>query len=118
MSLTFNTKTYAADSFSTNQVIYYGAAKTMTLKDTLSLTRTEPKPTADFSGISRTSAKLVRTVALTGAKTTSGDLIVEILVRVPVGAASADVDAILNDTGAFLSAASFKTHVKVPQVSF
>jgi hypothetical protein len=39
-------------------------------------------------------------------------------VNVPVGSASADVDALLNDMGAFLASASFKTHVKSQQVNY
>lgn len=118
MSLTFNTKTYNADSFQQNAVGYIGAAKTVSVKDDLSLKRTAPKPTAVFSGVGRTEAKLTRTLVLTGALTPSGEAIVDISVSVPVGYASADVDALLNDMGALLSSASFKTHVKSQQVSF
>jgi hypothetical protein len=82
------------------------------------LKRTAPKPTDVFSGLSRTSCKATRTLTLTGAKTTTGNAILEIAISVPVGAASADVDTLLNDFGAFLASASFKTHVKTPQVAF
>lgn len=118
MSLTFNTKTYNADSYGTNAVGYNGPAKTVSLKDDLILRRTQPKPTSLFSGIGRTSAKLSRTVSLTGALTPSGDAIITVDVNVPVGMAAADVDALLNDMGALVSSASFKTHVKSQQVSF
>lgn len=118
MSLTFNTKTYSADSFGTDAIGYIGAAKTASVKDDLNLRRQKPKPTDVYSGQSRTFAKLTRTVNLTGAKSATGDIVLVIDVAVPVGFASADVDAILNDMGAFLSSASFKTHVKVPQISF
>jgi hypothetical protein len=37
---------------------------------------------------------------------------------VPVGAAAADIDALCNDMGAFVSSASFKLHVKNQQVNF
>lgn len=118
MSLTINAKTYTADSFSTSQVGYIGASKTVSVKDDVVLKRTAPKGTDVFSGVGRTSAKLTRTLTLTGAKTLTGDGIVEISVSVPVGFASADVDALLNDMGAFLASASFKTHVKSQQISF
>jgi len=118
MSLVFNTKTYNADSYGTNLVGYIGALKSVTIKDDLKLGRTAPKPTTTFSGVGRTSAKLTRTLALTGALTPSGDAIVEISVSVPAGYTAADVDALLNDTGALLSGADFKTHVKSQKISF
>lgn len=118
MSLSVNAKTYNADSFQANQIGYIGAGKTVSVKDDIALKRTSPKPTSVFSGVGRTTAKLTRTLTLTGALTPTGDAICEINVSVPIGYAAADVDAILNDFGAFLSSASFKTHVKSQQISF
>nr|QDH89588.1 MAG: hypothetical protein H4Bulk462432_000002 [Leviviridae sp.] len=118
MSLTINAKIFTADSFGVNAVGYLGPAHTLTLKDDVRLGRTAPKPTAVFSGVGRTSAKLTRTLTLTAALTTTGDCICDISVSMPVGAASADIDSILNDMGSFLSSASFKTHVKGQQISF
>lgn len=118
MSLVFNTKTYTADSFQQNQVGYIGAAKTVSVKDDVKLSRTAPKPTATFSGLGRTSAKLARTLTLTGALTPSGDGSLTIDVAIPVGAASADIDALCNDWGAFISGANFKTLVKNQQISY
>jgi hypothetical protein len=112
MSLSINGGTYTADSFEKNQVGYIGAAKTVSVKDDVRLARTLPKATSVFSGLSRTSAKMTRTLTLTGALTPSGDAIVDIQVAVPVGYTAADVDDMLNDMGAFLASASFKTHVK------
>lgn len=118
MALTINAKVYNADSFQQNRVEYIGALKSVSVKDNLSTSRTVPKPTSVFSGVGKTTAKLTRTLTLTGAKTLAGDGIVEINVSVPVGFAAADVDALLNDMGSFLSSASFKTHVKAQQISF
>lgn len=118
MSLTINAKTYTADSFQQNTVGYIGSLKTVTSKDDVALRRTAPKPTAVFSGVGRTSAKLTRTLTLTGALTPKGDGIVDISVSVPVGFTAADVDALLDDMGAFLASASFKAHVKTQQISF
>lgn len=118
MALTINAKTYNADSYQQNQVGYIGSLKTVSVKDDVALKRTSPKATTVFSGVGRTSAKLTRTLTLTGALTPTGDGIVEISVSVPVGYASADVDSLLNDMGSFLASASFKTHVKSQQVSF
>lgn len=118
MSLSINAKTFTADSFQKDQVGYIGSGKTVTVKDDASLSRTAPKPTTTFSGLARTEAKLTRTLTLTGALTPTGDAILRILVAIPVGYASADVDTLLNDMGAFLASASFKSHVKSQQVSF
>lgn len=118
MSLTINAKTYTADSFQQNAVGYIGTAKTVSVKDDVVLKRTAPKPTDVFSGVGKTAAKLTRTLTLTGAKTLAGDALVEINVSVPVGFASADVDALLNDMGSFLASASFKAHVKTQQIAF
>lgn len=118
MSLTINAKTYAADSYAVDKVVYNGPNQTATVKDSTSLSRQRPKATSAFSGLSRTQAKLTRTLTLTGALTSVGDLILSIDVAVPVGAASADIDAALNDMGAFLASATFKSHVKTPQIAF
>lgn len=118
MPLTINAKTYTPDSFSRDAVGYIGSLKTVSVKDDVSLKRTAAKPTDVFSGVGRTSAKMTRTLTLTGAKTTAADAIVDISVSVPVGFSAADVDSLLNDMGSFLSSASFKTHVKAQQVNF
>lgn len=116
--LVINTKNFAADRYGLDAVGYIGPAHTLSTLDDVQLSRVMPKPTSVFSGVGRTSAKLTRTLTLTGALTTSGNAIVQINVSVPVGAASADVDALLNDMGSFLSSASAKTHVKGLQITF
>lgn len=118
MSLNINAKTFSADSYQQNQVGYIGVLKTVSVKDDVVLKRTAPKPTSVFSGVGRTTAKMTRTLTLTGALSTASDAICEINVSVPVGFASADVDALLNDMGAFLASATFKTHVKSQQITF
>lgn len=118
MSLTINAKTYTADSYAGDSVGYIGANKTTSTKDDAVLRRLAVKPTPVFSGVSRTFAKLTRTLTLTGALTPTGEGFVNIEVMVPVGYAAADVDALLNDMGSFLASASFKTHVKTRAVSF
>jgi hypothetical protein len=118
MSLSINAKTYTADSFSKDNVGYIGSGKTVSVKDDAKLLRTAPKPTATFSGVGRTTAKLTRTLTLTGALTPTGDAICEINVSAPVGYTAADIDTLLNDMGAFLASASFKTHVKSQQISY
>jgi len=117
MSLVFNAKTYTADKFGTDAVGYIGAAHTLSVKDDVQLSRVAAKPTTVFSGISRTQGKLTRTLTLTGALTPTGEAILAVQASVPVGAASADIDALLNDFGAWLSGADAKTHVKGQKIS-
>jgi len=118
MSLVFNSKTFSADSYAINSVGYIGAAKTSSTYDDLLLSRSAPRPTTTFSGLSRTEAKFTRTLTLTAAKTATGEAKVRVLVEVPVGYAGADVDTLLNDAGALVSSADFKTHVKSQKVTF
>jgi hypothetical protein len=118
MALTINAKTYTADLFGTSAVGYVGSGHTVSVKDDVRLSRVAPKPTSTFSGVGRTSAKMTRTVTLTGSLNPSWDTILDVQVTVPVGMASADIDTLLNDMGAFLASASFKTHVKGQQISY
>jgi len=118
MSLTVNAKTYSTDSTQKDSVGYAGPANTLSVKDYIKLARVAPKPTAILSGVARTDAKLTRTLTLTGALTPSHDSILDIALSVPVGAASADIDSMLNDMGSFLASATFKTHVKSLTVNF
>lgn len=118
MSLTFNTKTFTADGFKADSVGYFGPAHTLSVKDDLWLRRQLRKATALFSGLSRTQYKLIRTFTLTGALTPTADGFVEINVAVPFGTADASVDALLNDSGAWLSGADAKTHVKGQKISY
>lgn len=98
MSITTNTKVYAPDvASSPNSMPYLGPLHTFDTVDKFDLYRTAPKPTKVMSGVARARAKLSRTLALTGALTTHEVAIVDLNVSVPVGAASADIDALVSD---------------------
>jgi hypothetical protein len=84
----------------------------VSIKDAVLLARTAPKPTTEFSGVGRTMAKLTRTFSLTGALTPTADGILEISGQIPVGAASADVDALAADMGAWIASAQGKALLK------
>jgi hypothetical protein len=118
MSLSVNAKTYAADSVGPNLVSYAGPAHTSSVDDKLSLGRTTAKPTTVFSGVVRSDGKLTRTLTLTGALTPNAKAILEIKTSIPVGAAAADIDSMLNDMGAFLASATYKDVVKKSAVNF
>jgi hypothetical protein len=113
-----NAKIYTADSFGTNSVGYTGPNHTVSVKDYLRLSRVAPKPVSDFSGVGKTTAKLTRTLTLTGALTSAHDAIINTDVSVPVGFTAADVDTLLNDWGAYVASAAFKTHVKSQLINF
>lgn len=112
MSLTINTKSYTADSVSPDSVRYAGPGNTLSAKDLVLLARTAPKATQSFSGVARTTAKLTRTSTLTGALTSTWDAIFNVQGTWPVGMASADIDAICNDFGAWIASTEFKDIVK------
>lgn len=118
MSLSVNAKTYTADSVGPNLVAYAGPNHTSSVTDKVSVGRTAAKPTATFSGVVRADGKLTRTLTLTGALTPTGQAILEIKTSVPVGAASADIDTMLNDMGAFLASATYKDIVKKSAINF
>jgi len=117
MSLTFNTKTYTADSFQANSVGYRGPANTVSVKDLLRLARTAAKATATYSGNSRFEVKLTRTHTLTGAVTPTGDSIHTVGSSVPVGISDADADAISNDLGALVASSDFKAMIKQGKIN-
>jgi hypothetical protein len=112
MSLTVNAKTYTADSFGLNSTGYVGPANTVSVKDTIRLSRVAPKPVSTSSGVARASLKLTRTLTLTGAVEPSRDGGVTIDITVPVGAASADLDAFSNDIGAWFATTAAKNLIK------
>lgn len=118
MSLTINTKPYTPDSSSKDQSVYVGPLRSIAVLDNLVLGRVAPKPVKDFSGVGRSNAKLTRTLNLTGALTLMGDAIIQLGTSVPVGAADADVDALINDFAAYVASDDFKTLVKKQRISF
>lgn len=90
MAITLNTQNYEMDSWKDeNRVQYRGPAVTDVVKDEITLSRTSPKPTADFAGVSRSSIKGVFTDVSTGKNL---DLIITIEVSKPVGIPDAFVD--------------------------
>lgn len=105
MSMTISTKTYAQDSVQKDIAVYAGPANTFSVKDTLTLKRTAPKPTKDFAGVARASAKFTKTVS-TGTLTTA-DAIVEVSVSLPVGMSEANVTSLEADLVSFVGLAAF-----------
>nr|URG16030.1 MAG: coat protein [Leviviridae sp.] len=112
MAITINTKSYAANKYQGNSVAYVGPNNSPLSQDKVFMSVNETPERADYSGDVRATVRFVRTLTLTGAKTPTGMAYVDVPVKIPRGAASADIDALLNDAGAFLSSADGKTFVK------
>jgi len=112
MTLSINAKTYTGDSFQKDSVGYTGPSNTLSIKDYVKLSRVAPKPSVTFSGVARVEAKLTRTLTLTGALTPTWDAIFAVPVSIPVGAASADIDTMCADMGAWIASAAFKNLCK------
>lgn len=117
MALSINAKSYVADGFERDSTRFQGPAHTTSSKDRLVQKKSDAKGTPLFSGNSRFTAKLTRTHTLTGAKTAMSDGYVEVNFQLPVGIASADVDAYCADMGAYLASAAFKAAVKAGQTN-
>jgi hypothetical protein len=117
MSLTVNAKTYTPDSFGLNSIGYVGPANTVSVKDSIRLSRVAAKPVPTSSGVSRAGVKLTRTFTLTGAVEPSRDSSMDVSITVPVGSSSADIDAISNDMGAWIATTAFKNLLKQGLIS-
>lgn len=76
-----------------NRAVYIGENHSMTEKDTLSLYRTFPKPNGNFKGVSKTSVKFSRDVAVLAVDgtTISAPLIIEVSFSLPVGVTDAEI---------------------------
>lgn len=118
MAITVNTKSYTANKFNNNVVGYFGPNNSALAADKLSLSATESQGNATYSGDVRGAARFIRTATLTGALTPSGTAYLDILPKLPRGMASADIDALLNDAGSFLSSADGKTWIKSQKTSW
>lgn len=117
MALTVNAKTYTADGFFGNLVTYQGPGQTGSTKDRLTLKKTDPKATSDFSGVNRYEAKFTRTVTLTGAKTPTGEAWKRVEIVTPIGMSDADRDALVGDDAVWEATAGFKAMVKTGQIN-
>lgn len=105
MSITLNTLVYTYDSpINKNKVQYLGPDHTYSVKDIITLGRTDPKPTATFDGVARTEMKRTKTVTLASGDT--ADAIFTVTSSIPVGIVTADADALRDDVGDFAVSAA------------
>lgn len=95
MSITLNTVVFSAFRSQPDSQVLASPSNTVSLKDSVELSRVFPKPVKDNLGVGRPRLKRVKTLTL--ADGSKKDMIIEVSGSVPVGAAEADVLAVLDD---------------------
>lgn len=95
MSLTINTVVFSSYRSMPDSLVLASPANTVSLTDTMQLSRVFPKPTKDNAGVGRPRLKRVKTLTL--ADGSKKDAIIELSGSIPVGASDADVLALLDD---------------------
>lgn len=111
MALTVNAKSYANDTSRTaDSFRYLGPVHDGDSNDTIDLYRTSAKPTTTYAGNTRARVKLTR--AVTDGTVQLGDMLFDVNFSVPVGAASGQVDSVINDLAAWLATTAAKSLVK------
>lgn len=114
----YNTRTYNLDRYnSPDSVSYTSVTHTPASKDTLTLSRTYPKPQKDFAGVAKPYFRQLKTVVVNATTGEKQDLILFIGGSVPVGTPSADVDGILADAAAWISTADAKALFKALDIN-
>lgn len=97
MAITLSTKAYNQDRISSDSIAYAGPANTLSVQDLLVLSRTYPKPNGSFGGMARPVFRIVRTMVLNADPATTALASLTITGAIPVGAAEADIDALIAD---------------------
>lgn len=95
LTVTAGDVVYTRHSEFLNRSIYVSPDHALHARDTMGFYRTEPKPTADFYGVAKSSVKFSKdfTVDTPDGGTTRAPVIFEQSMSVPVGADTALVDA-------------------------
>lgn len=101
MSITTNAKVYTKDSNpSSDTSLYFGPAKTASVKDSILFGRTAPKPSKDFAGVSRSRVKTVKNELVNGVYR---DLIAETTFSFAIGTTQGQITALRADHAATVS---------------
>lgn len=109
MSITLNTNVYSFDSsISKDKVQYTGPDHTFSVKDSLTMGRTAPKPTATFNGVARSEFKRTKTVVINATTGETAEAIITVTSSLPVGMLVADADDLRDDVGDFIISAEGK----------
>lgn len=114
----YNARTYGLDRYnSPDSVTYTGSGHAPNAKDSLTLSRTYPKPVKGFLGVAKPYFKQVKTVVVNAVTGEKQDLIFYIGGSVPVGTPGADVDGVLADAAAWINTADAKSLFKALDIN-
>lgn len=106
MSLIINTVTFSAYRSMPDNLVLTGPLNGIGFQDQIQMSRIFPKPVKDNDGVGRPRFKRVKTLTL--ADGTKKDMIIEVSGSVPVGAADADILAVLDDVADALDTQDLK----------
>lgn len=109
MPLVINTRNFAVDSVAAQAVTYRDPSATALLPAVARLARTDPKPTANFPGVSKTEAKISKKVMIGAA---SWPLLLRLDASIPAGTADADLDLLIADFRSLVASTAFASLVK------
>lgn len=110
---TINTRTYTYDGGSENSSRYVGPAHTFSTADVFTLGRVYPKPGRNGDlGVARPSVKRTVSVVVNATTGERKDAILSVAGSLPVGMSDAAIDALCDDTAAYLASADGKAHFK------
>lgn len=96
MPVTLNTVVFNPYRTLPDSATLASSLNTLSVTDTLQLSRVFPKPTKDNLGVARPRVKRVKTLTL--ADGSKKDAIIEVSGSIPVGASTTDILALLDDT--------------------
>lgn len=112
MSLTLSAKTYDNDvARGTDSYRYLGPSHTSSFRDMVDLYRTAAPSVDNGTAKSKARAKLSRS-ATDGTDQLATDIIFDCNMSIPEGAATAEIDAVIDELVAFMGTSAFKDLVK------
>lgn len=116
MTITINTKAYNQNKVSADSIVYAGPNDTVSTTDELGLKRVDPKPSGNFAGVARSSAKISRSSVLANGQTVVR--LGEANFSMPVGVTQAEAEAMADDLGTFLKSTEGKALVWKQTIGF
>lgn len=109
MALVVNTRSYTIDSVAAQAVTYRDPSSTALLPSVLRLARTDPKPTANFPGVSKAEVKISKR-ATVGAATWPALIRAES--SIPAGISATEHDLLIADFRSFVASTAFANLMK------
>lgn len=109
MPLIINTRSYTVDNVAAQAVTYRDPSATALLPSSFRLARTDPKPTANFPGVSKAEAKVTKRVAVNGA---TWPALLYTGSSIPAGIEEADLDLLIADYRSYVASTAFAELIK------